>query len=418
MKQLWIKEGGDSFFGKLIFFIIWPFGAWLYSLIEPRSRSSYLIFFLFSLLLLWHMAPTGINDKYDDFLGILNEFQNQNLTTSEFIDLVVAYFSFSKDAPKELYQDFLIWFTKIFTDNYHFFFLFAAIPVAILQLMSLRRITSDVNFYPCLYGLIAMMMMILPRDIISVQNPRFATGLWLFVTCSFYFFSEDKKRVIYILPMFLLPLIHAAFLPALVLLAVYLVIPKKIKFLELLAIFSIPLMFVDSNIIDAFNFDILPKNIMTWAENYSSTESYAKHILHTGRSGFWWVESIFTTGLKLTYVALTLQVIKNKKHLEDNTEARNFYPFFLVSFSFINLIQFVPVLGLRYFWMLQIIVFYQWFKTFHFSKKTPYWMLLGFYSLHIVQRYGYVLGGALSVNMPPDIFFTPLPYLVGKGLFW
>lgn len=33
-------------------------------------------------------------------------------------------------------------------------------------------------------------------------------------------------------------------------------------------------------------------------------------------------------------------------------------------------------------------------------------------------RYGYVIGGALSVNTPTDIFIMPLPYLIGEGLFW
>ena len=418
MNRRWILEKNDSFATKLLLFFLWPFAAWLYSLKEPRSKSSYIVFFLFSLLLCWHMAPVGMNTNYDDFLGILERFEQVNLTTAEFFDEVKAFISFSSDAPKELYQDFLTWFTKLFTDNYHFFFLYAAIPIALLQLKTLFRITSDGQFYPCFFGIVAMMMMILPRDIITVQNPRFSTGLWLFVYCSFSLFSESKKSIKYLLPLILLPAIHSGMWPALFLVASFLVIPKNRTILEVMALASIPFVFIDPDILGAININILPANIVDWAVRYSSDEAYASFVLNEGRSGYWWVDSFFTIGLKITYVILTIQVITNKRSVALSEESSNFYPFFLFSFFFINMVQFIPVLGSRYYWMLQLFVFYEWYKVFHFSRKTPYWLLLFFYSWRIVRRYGYFWGGALSVNMPPDVFFTPLPYLVGKGLFW
>ena len=185
-KQSWPKESGQSFVAKLIIYFFYPFLAWVYSLKEPNKKSSYLIFFLFSILLCWHMAPAGISTGYDDFLGILSRFEDTQISTGKFLNQVSTFLSGSDDAPKELYDNFLIWIVKSFTNNYHFFFLLAGIPIALMQLKSLRLITSDEHFVCNFYGFLAVLMMILPRDIITAQNPRFSTGFWLFVCCLLY----------------------------------------------------------------------------------------------------------------------------------------------------------------------------------------------------------------------------------------
>ena len=64
---------------RILFFIIWPFGAWISALLNCNKRSAFIIFFLFDLLLLWHMSPTGYNSGYHDFLGIMERFQSNNI---------------------------------------------------------------------------------------------------------------------------------------------------------------------------------------------------------------------------------------------------------------------------------------------------------------------------------------------------
>ena len=141
---------------KVLFFILWPFGAWLYCLCDPRSKASYAIFFMFSMLLLWHMAPTNFSDGYYDFLGIKERFEREKFTAQDIKEECIKFFTFADDAPKEIYEDVLTWGVKQFTNNYHFFFLLAAIPVAFFQLRSLRRVTSDSMFVPGFLGLLAI----------------------------------------------------------------------------------------------------------------------------------------------------------------------------------------------------------------------------------------------------------------------
>ena len=420
--NIWPNERRITLLEKLALFIIWPFGAWLFCLKDPRRKSSFVIFFFFSLLLCWHMAPAGLSNSYDDFLGILDEFNSFSLSSGEFFHEVVAFINISADAPKDLYQDFLNWFTKLFTENYHFMFLLAAIPVAILQLYCLKRIALDNKYIVGFYGLVALLLMLFPRDIITVQNPRFTTGYWLFVSCVLYCFSNQKVKIKYLIPLVLLPAIHSAMWLALILVLTYLVLPKgNTRYLEILAIVSIPFIYLDPNLSSYFNlnYSFLPNNIVKWTELYSSDEFYETYILNTGRSGFWWVDEFFNQGRKIIYIVMALQVINGfKKRDASNEEGHAFYPFFLFSFFFINLIQFIPVLGQRYMWMWQVFVFYEWYKTFHFSRKGPYWLLLLFSSWFMIRRYGYVLGGAMAVIMPPDVFYMPLPYLMGEGLYW
>ena len=157
-KHPWNNNRGYKKLGLLlILFFIWPFGTWLYSLFNANKKSSYTIFFFFSLLLCWHMSPNS--GEYDDFIGILERFNESYFTSIDIRHQINLYFSMDDNAPKELYENILIWFIKGFTNNYHFYFLLCAIPVAYCQLKSLKRITQDVRYQPHTFMAIAIMVM-------------------------------------------------------------------------------------------------------------------------------------------------------------------------------------------------------------------------------------------------------------------
>ena len=402
----------------LLFFIIWPFGAWLYSVFYlAKTRSAYIVFFLFSLLICWHFSP-HYTDFYDDFLGILLRYETTHISTDKFLDIVQGYFSGTEGAEKELYEAFLFWFTRLITDNYHFHFFLAAVPVALCQLASMRHLTGDDRFRShSILGVILLALFLLPRDIFTVQNYRFATGFWLafYGTISFYCHNDNGRRYWPATVLILLaPLCHSGLLVYWGIFGAALFV-KPSRMLEMAAMFSVLFTFFDANIFGDISTSFLPPTIQKWAMRYMSDGSYAKHILHTGRSGFWWVQSIFTVSMKLLYVAMTIQLIYQKKFVHDNREANALYPFFLVLFASVNLIQFVPVLGERYYWFTRIMCVFVWFKAFGFTKRNMLYYMLLACSFGIISRYGYFLGGALSVTTSPDLFYTPLPLLIADG---
>lgn len=405
----------------LLLFIIWPFGAWLYSLRYINERRSYIIFFLFSLLICWHMAPVLLSNMYDDFLGILQRFQNTTISTNEMIKQIQAYFTFNREAPKEIYEIIVIWFVKLFTNNYHFYFLVCAIPVTYFQLKSLKLITDDNKFEAGTWlGLIIVIMFIFPRDIVTIQNPRFTTGFWLCIVCTLYYFYNKNNNALILLPILLAPLIHSALWLYLIIVVVYLIIPKNLILLRWCVICTFPFMFISTDIFHRIDLaQFLPPSLYRWSTYHNTDEAYA-NLVGVGRSGFWWVGSSFVITQKIMYAIMAIiimKIFKNSNGEIDNV-SQKLYPFFLFFFIVSNLIQSIPALGERFFCFTRIFTIFMWFKAVYPNSPKILICLLGACSWSIFVRYGYILGGALSVNTHPDLFYAPLPYLIGKGILW
>lgn len=403
---------------KFILYVIWPFGAWLACLKSANTKTSYIIFFLFSLLLCWHMAPNSIS-LYDDFLGILERYNNTNISTDQLLTQIRDYFLMNDNAPKELYEIVMIWFVKLFTNNYHFYFLVCAIPVTYFQLKTLQFITLDKKYIATYWYAMAMMfLLIFPRDIITVQNPRFATGLWLGIYFCIKRWSSGSSNILTILPVVLCPLIHSGLWPFTIVVILFEFISNvNVRILEIAALISIPLSFINTDIFVGFDFShYVPSNFVGWVDLYNSEDAYAD--LHGDtRAGYWWVSWIFQMIKQITYAAMVIYLIKHNKS-NTNFESKRFYPFFLYILFIINIVQSIPEIGTRYYWFLQIFTAFMWFKAVYPNKSIYVKTLLIGLSMPFFYRYGYVMGGALAVNTPIDIFCTPLPYLMGKGLFW
>ena len=324
------------------------------------------------------------------------------------------------DTPKELYEDILTWLVKGFTSNYHFYFLFAAVPIAFCQLRSMKRITGDIYFKPTLWGIFIMIMLIFPRDIITTQNPRFATGFWICVMSTLYFYGSESRNWKYLLFSLLAPLCHSGLMPFVLLLLLSVFIPKDLKLLKYVALISIPFSFFDAGLFGNLSFDFMPDRFAIWVNEYMSDESYARFILKEGRSGFWWVDAGFQMLMKFAYIWMTIQIIRNWNRVENDAESYNLISFYLVLFAFVNITQFLPEFSTRYYNFLRVFCIYVWFKTFGLNRNyiSSIKLLMVASTWFLFSRYGYVIGGALSVNTPTDIFYMPLPYLIGKGLLW
>ena len=412
------KDSNQNLGYNLLFFVLWPFVAWLIALRNANKKSSFIIFFLFDLLLLWHMAPTDYGNGYHDFIGIMERFQYTTFTLQELLYRINDFFSFSDDAPKEIYEDILIWLVKTFiANNYHFYFLLAAIPVAYCQLNILQRVVSDSRSIMSLSLLIVLILLIIPRDIIAVQNPRFTTGFWVCAMSSIAYFY-DKNKIIYIFLILLSPVFHSGMWPFVGIFFVGQILNKCERPLEIAAYASIPLLFFDANLFSDLDYSFLPAGLSKWVDGYMSEETYKLRVLHVGRAGFWWVNAFFVNGQKLVYIYMTIKLIKERKYIKTSKETARFYPFYLLIFAFVNSIQFVPELGNRYYGFLRVFCVFLWFKTFYPNYNKVIYVLFAFSTWYIVSRYGYILGGALSINTPIDIFITPLPFLMGKGLLW
>jgi hypothetical protein len=421
IKREWhfCEERSATTIKKYIFFVLWPFGAWLYALKSANTKSSLIIFFLFSCLICWHFAPTGYNDRFVDFLWFYKGFELSHYTISDIAHTVWDYVRFSSQAPKELYIVVSCWFVKLFTNNYHFYFLLCAVPVTLAQLGVVKRIVLDKKYTNCIAGVLLLTLLVFQRDIFAVQNPRFCTGFWICVLFSIKYYTEGRRWQ-NILPILFAPLIHSAMWVYLILFLCGLCVEKQVKALRIIALCSIPFVFLDLHLFNCIDASLMPGNLQKWVATYTSDESYQKYVLHAGRAGFWWVRATFDFATEMMFIIMTLMLIKKQKYVMESEEGRQLYSFYLFLFAAVNMVQFVPVLGARFGWFVRVFCLYVWYKSLYGigNYKWVLYLLLGASSWEMLIRYGYLLGGTLSVTTPVDLFFTPLPYLLGKGLFW
>ena len=191
---------------KLILFICWPFGALIATLNRLKSTTFYVIYFLFCVLFCWHMNPVHL-DRYDDLMGIAGTFMFNVIPTEVLLQQIQDYFTFSPNAPRELYINILCWFVHQFSNNPHVFFAVASIPFLIFQTKSFKLITDDNKFKNgSLLCFLVLFLFMLPRDIITVQNPRFTTALWMSVYAILKFWGEGYRKFKYVFLLCLTPL--------------------------------------------------------------------------------------------------------------------------------------------------------------------------------------------------------------------
>lgn len=397
---------------KLIIFVLWPFGAFLLSLKNMASRSSYVIYFLFGILFCWNFNPRDAVYT-DDLAYIMQRFINNNISTNDFFHEVKLYFTFSPDSAKELYEIFLNWFTRLFSDNPHLFFAIAAIPFLFFMLKSMKNITDDIKFKQSIGCFVILLLFVLPRDIITVQNPRFATGLWLVVYATIMFFKNNTKTWKYAVLILLSPLFHSAFWAYVIIFIFILLVINYYGFAKVLFYVSIPFAFISTTLFSTliYDFGSYFPFLEEWTKGYMSESSYNKFILNQGASGYYWVSNIFDVLKKITYLCIPLYIIKTKNSLIDYQNYRLFFNYYIIFFAIVNFLQSVPVLGERFYMIVRIISILLWFKIVYTSNKNIFQYLILFAcSWDIFLRYFY--HGALYRCVPYDIFYQNLIYLV------
>ena len=92
----------------ILFFLIWPFGALLSTLKYMKGKHFLFIYGLFCILFCWNFDVRS-QLHYDDLSGIAGIFMYNDLTTSDFINILEKYFSGHQDATREIYLYFMIW---------------------------------------------------------------------------------------------------------------------------------------------------------------------------------------------------------------------------------------------------------------------------------------------------------------------
>lgn len=395
---------------KLVLFVLCPFAAFLGSLLRPTSKSSFVIYFLFGILFCWHMDPAGLTE-YDDYMGIRDEFLAYKYSMADFLEKFVGYITL-QGKERDLYSVFLNAFTRIFSSNFHLYFAIASIPYLIFSLASVRKLTESEEFPRCgIYALLIILLFVIPRDIVTVQNPRYTTAVWISMWGFLNYFDRSKSNwKWYAIPIILSVVLHTGLLPMVLVFLMAIIVPLPVKKIELIFFVSIPFSFFSYELFASINYSFLPSFLSHWIQSYLSDEMYAKLILNKGRSGFFWVTQLFSYISYVAYFLIPIMMMKYKEQILENSEIGKLYPFYILLFSVTNFIRMLPTIGVRYFLTIQIMSVYMFFKVFYPMKKNYFWVLLFAWSFPIFLRWFY--SGAGLHLVPKNIYIDNLFSLV------
>lgn len=399
---------------KLVLFVICPFAAFLGSLLRPTSKSSFVIYFLFGILFCWHMDPAGLTE-YDDYMGIRDEFLAYKYSMADFLEKFVGYITL-QGKERDLYSVFLNAFTRIFSSNFHLYFAIASIPYLIFSLASVRKLTESEEFPRCgIYALLIILLFVIPRDIVTVQNPRYTTAVWISMWGFLNYFDRSKSNwKWYTIPIILSVVLHTGLLPMVLVFLMAIIVPLPVKKIELIFFVSIPFSFFSYELFANINYSFLPSFLSHWIQSYLSDDMYAKLILNKGRSGFFWVTQLFSYISYVAYFLIPIMMMKYKEQILENSEIGKLYPFYILLFSITNFIRMLPTIGVRYFLTIQIMSVYMFFKVFYPMKKNYFWVLLFAWSFPIFLRWFY--SGAGLHLVPKNIYFDNLFSLINDYL--
>lgn len=391
----------NSYIEKLLFFIIWPFGAWLYSLKTANSKSSYMIYVLFGLLLCWSMYYD--NEKaYLDFIDYANGFYLQtHVSFAEMIEHVKDILV-GETSEKDIYRYIVVWLSQTISNNFHVMFVLASIPFMYFMLKCVKLITNDNEaFRNSFICLVLLFLFIYHRDIIRVQNFRFATANWVFVYSFLMTFYKSKK---YVFLSLLCPLIHASFLIFCIIHFLYVFLLVHFKYtIKGIFLFTIPFAFFASDFLLQMNLNLsfLPESLSRWAENYMSEETnnaWGTNNNYTG-SGFYFVGIFFFLLQRICFIMVPLLIFKNeRKGYFTDSEKKILYGYVLL-FAITNIFQSFPVIGSR-FWSVVAIL-------------TGFMLIKYLYKHNLYRKFTYIYIFSFTLNIflvyIPKIYLALLP---------
>ena len=400
---------------KLALFIFCPFLSFLYSLRDAASRSSYVIYFLFGVAICWSMDVNFSPDAhYDDLQGIMERFRNFHMSGEDLRYQISEYFSFSGHAEKELYGIAMMWFTKLFTQNPHAYFALSAVVYLIFFLNCLKRITRAPHFDNSFYCLIILLLFVVPRDIITVQNPRYSTAMWMAIMGTFNYYLATKHRMWNVLWIAAAPLCHSGMWAYAVIFIAGQMLIKLLnhKVIWAFYIISIPFVFFSYDVISMVDIQSLPlpSNFQRWVSWYFNEDSFNKEIKGTGASGFAWVGQTFAILSKIMYVGIPFILKKYSAEISGNKLLWQFLWFFIFYAAVVNFMQAIPVLGYRSYFVTRILSMYFWIIMVYPRNNKYLLYLLAANSWEIFYRYFYK--GAVNSSVPKIFFIEPLPVVI------
>lgn len=398
-------------------FLIWPFGAFLLSLFDLKSKSSAIVYVAFSALFAYsfHFLSTGA-DSHRIALYFINYSRTSSI--SDTIEL------FKTGGLTDLYLTLSFVVAKLFTTNPKVVFAWFGLVLGIFSYLSLRLLIENKIGKTTAELLVVAIVFFSFYPLPSVNGTRFNTAALLFFCSFIYVFVYDKK--IWFLGLLGTMFIHFSYtiiLPFVIVLWAIRPMLSKIKHnvnwvywifvLTLIISFVIPTNFISLGFLR--NIDFISSNFGWKIDIYNSDEAPQLRLQRLKGSLFLKVSKLFGYLAKIYVLALVLYIKKVGHQIKVFRSLRSFHIVILLFLSFGFLASSVPSGG-RFLTIGYLLFFYLFYQIYNLNAKlfpnTLILLLLPVFALNILFYIGY-----LSITLTdPVIWFGNVFLIIHEGI--
>jgi len=392
----------DNF--KYLILLIWPFGAFLFSLTDITSKSSRVIFFIFCLLFGLSFIPK--NQTADSYSYYLEFIQNGNLTLNNLKNIYLDYFSFD-GSQRDLYSITMVFIVTRFSDNYHLLFFAYSLIFTYFYISAFGFMLKDNYFRQTIVCLLLAFLFTFSNPVFNINGVRFWTAAWIAVYGIFKIVVDKNYK--YYLLFAIIPLIHISFFSLVfVLVAVLLLIRYEKMWIIIFFISFFSGMFVQELLINYL--DVFPKMFQYTINEYASNIALMEKTKISEKLPLY---AIILNRLPFYYLNLLVGIlIIYRKKLDLSDSGKNVFIMTLILFSFVNFIYYIPSLGDRYLALTIPFLTILWLRI--CNDKKIKWLV---YAIPLVYSYSLLhwLRNMISVS-EPYLYLASLPHIIIKYL--
>ena len=396
---------------KFFLFLVSPALGFLGSVKSMNSRSSFLVFFLFSVLFgLCFITEDAKSDQYSlDSAAYRYRFEQYRSYSDYdlkdfFREFKQQYTSSGRRETRDIYVVTMAFLSSRISSNYHVFFALLSTVMAIFQLLSLKFLVKEEAFKGTLICILLSYFFMRSNGIFNINACRFATASWVAIYCNFQIFRNGNKR--YLLLALITPLIHLSYWFYLIVLLLVLLSSSFLRFWKI-ALFA---SFAASSIAIQFVSDVspyLPANIQGMIEMYTNDIDTRNNLYQILRRVFNVIEHGF-----LVYIMLLF--MRSERIIAQKPCAKRVYEFLLVWLSIMFFVLPIPSLCERFLLLAMPMIAYLWLVV--FEANGLYRNVMRVFPLVFIFSIYEEVNAYLFWSVAPEFWYTSPIYLTYKYL--
>lgn len=404
-KNCWDPEISSDALLKIISFIISPFLGFLFSIKRLNTKSSFIVFFLFSVFFGLNMETSIGKDDFHrgDAAQYRYKFEMyKSMSSGDVSDVFAAFRSFDDGNNRDIYVPIMSFIASRLSDNYHVFFAILAMVFAFFSLKSLRFFTSELEGKNSLCILILVYLFAMTNSIFNINGCRFWTAAWIAVYSMLQVYKNGNERY-YILAA-ITPIIHASYWFFLGILLIAFFMRRATRFWRIFFFASFVLSSVSMQLVVDLS-SYLPSSLQFLVERYTGEVELKTNLYQVIRRIFGLASTVLTA-----YMMYLL--MKHDKEIKNNPKTNNLFPLLLVWMSICYFVMPIPSLGGRYIVLGFPILAYVWLVT--FEKHGKYRNVLLLYPVANLMFIYELICCYIDYSVPMSFYYTSPIYQLYK----